>query len=217
MKGMGVAMLLFMLENCLIDTNVDYSTIWSHLPRQSGQVQKNIFEQLRMLRKTVSKKSYLALAEKVSEEVAKIEKAAISRSKLNFDPSKTLSEVRSRGVLVYALSMLGENAVRELLKFHGLSQLFDGFIPRIRVDQPPGFLFPLRVAKRRLKDKPGDVLFLCSDANTIRSVREAKVQDVKIVALPVKPAEVRNIIMAKPDIFLPNLHEVIDLIDLGLT
>lgn len=209
-------MLLFMLENCLVDVNVDYSAVWSCMPERASRTQTSVFEQLRLLRRSFSKKRYCSLVEKVSEEVAKIEKSSVMRSKLNFDPSNTLSEVRKRSVMVYAFSMFGEIAVRGLLEMHGLSTVFDGFISRMRVDQPPGFLFPLRLTKRQLKYKQGDVLFVCGDANTIRSVREAKVQGVKIVALPIKPAEVRNITMAKPDVLLPNLHEVIDLIDLGL-
>lgn len=213
---MAAAMLLFMLENCLIDINVDYSSLWSHLPTRTRQSAANVFEEVREMRRKLSKKRYCSLVEKVSQEVDLIERAAANRSKLNFDPSKVLLEVKKRNVMVYAYSMFGEKAVAEILDLHALSNIFDGSIARLRVDQPPNFIFPLRVARRRLKERQGDILFLCADANTIKSVKEAKVAGVKTVALPVRPSEVRNIVMTKPDVFLPTLSEIVDLLDLGL-
>lgn len=213
---MVVKMLLFLLENCLIDVNVDYSEVWSHVPELAGNDKTNVFAQLRLLRRRLSKKRYCQLVERVSEVVANVEKVAATRSRLNFDPFRTLSEVRKRGVMVYAFSMFGEDTVRELLEKHGLTGIFEGFVSRVRVDQPIGFLFPLRLAKRQIKDKQGDILFVCGDSTTIRSVKEANVPGIKIAALPLKPAEVRNIIMARPDYFLTNLSEIVDIFDLGL-
>ncbi|MEM4408837.1 MAG: hypothetical protein QXI19_08855, partial [Candidatus Caldarchaeum sp.] len=77
---MSVAMLLFMLENCLVDVNVDYSAVWSCMPEQASRTQTSVFEQLRLFRRSFSKKRYCSLVEKVSEEVAKIEKSSVMRS-----------------------------------------------------------------------------------------------------------------------------------------
>jgi beta-phosphoglucomutase-like phosphatase (HAD superfamily) len=213
---MSVNMLLFMLENCLVDLKIDYSSVWPLLPEKMHLQYSNVFEALRVLRRSIPRKKYNLLVKEVTNHVSSLEDAAVKSSRLVFDPTSILPEVRKRNVTVAVLSLLGEKALRRALELHGLEKHFDTYVARARVDQPPGFMFPLRMARLLVKDRPGSILFFCADSDTIRRVREAAVSGVRIVALPAKPSEVRNIVMAKPDIFLSNIYEVVDLIDLGL-
>jgi len=213
---MSVQMLLFMLEKCLVDLSIDYSSLWRLLPENMASKYSSVFEALRALRLVMSRKNYNMLVKKVSDHVLNLEDAVVNTSKLLFDPTSVLPEVRKRNVMVSVFSLLGKKAVHGILDRHGLDKQFDSYVARVRIDQPPGFMFPLRMARLLIKDRPGIILFICGDADSIRQVRAANVAGVKIVALPVKTSEVRNIIMLKPDVFLPNLHEVLDLIDLGI-
>jgi len=205
-----------MIENCVVDLHVDYSGVWSAISNTSPPQHPSIFEYVRSLRRSLTKQRYRSLLHKVVAEVERVERTAVERSKLIFDPSKPATEFKRRGIDVIAFSLLGENALKMLVDFHGLNNVFDGFVHRVRVDQPPGILFPLRLVKRRFGEKANTALLICGDSGTIRSVREAGVKGVKTVALPVKPSDLRNIINAKPDIFLPTIYELVDVLQLGL-
>lgn len=214
---MVVNSVLFKLENCMVEVNIDYSTLLSFLPAQNRGKDQNVFDAIRSLRRSLSKKKYSSLLEQFSLKVDELEMMAGNSSKLLFDPSGVVAEMRKRGVLVAVFSLLGDKAVTNILEKHGLVGCFDGKVTRLRVDQPTNFVFPLRVAKKLVKDKgDGDMLLCCSDAETIHKVKTASVPGVKVVALPVKTKEIRNIILAKPDAFVANLGELLDLIDFGL-